>query len=109
MTTSAKKTRFEESKDMIKRILHNGDTVYCILRSVSKSGMSRRIDFYVFKDGTKYFLTNAIAEVLGLGYNTEDWRQSKGARVNGCGMDMGFACVNDLGAMLNLKIGNEWL
>jgi hypothetical protein len=105
-TTTVKKA---ESIELLKRILSDGDIVYCILRSRSKSGMSRRIDFYAFKNGSKYFFTNPIAELCGLGYGIEAWRQSKGARVNGCGMDMGFAVINDLSHVLGIKLQHEWL
>ncbi len=72
--------------------LKPGDTVYCILRNVSRSGMSRQIDFYM--EGMRC-ISGSIAEAL-------DYPQAQhGAlKVGGCGMDMGFSVVYNLGATL---------
>ncbi len=75
------------------KILKPGSRVYCVLRHVSASGMSRRIDFYA--RGTEegmVFLSGYIATAL-------DYRRSDkgGIVVGGCGMDMGFHVVYSLG------------
>lgn len=99
-TKSAKRERTEAALERLRGILKPGDTVYGIVRSVSKSGMSRRIDFYALKDNQHVFLTSSMAD-LGIGsYSTEAWRRSQGMRVDGCGMDMIFACVYELGRIL---------
>ena len=76
----------------LREILKPGDTVYCVLRNVSRSGMSRQIDFYA--EGMQY-LTGYIAEAC-------DYPRHKGGplKVGGCGMDMGFSVVYNLGAVL---------
>lgn len=104
-----------ERNETIKRlqeILKPGDKVYTILRKVSKSGMSRRIDFYHFKGESKYFLTGFIAKVGKWSYTLNDWQQGRGLRVDGCGMDMGFHVVYELGHILfkdGYALNQEWL
>lgn len=71
-----------------------GDRVYCVLRRVSASGMSRNIDFYIIKNNEPLFITGLVANLLGLK------RAHEGLTVKGCGMDMGFATVYNLGAAL---------
>ena len=73
-----------------------GTPLYGIVRSVAPSGMSRRIDFYAIdpKDSRPIWLTPVFRDVLGLKQGTGD---RDGLRVNGCGMDMIFACVYDVG------------
>lgn len=83
-----------ECRKALLRFLKPGDVVTCVLRSVSRSGMSRRIDFYKTKSGEIYYLSNYIADLLEMNNDRE------GVRVGGCGMDMGFAVVYDLGATL---------
>lgn len=40
----------EESKTRLKEMLHEGDTIYTVLRHVSASGMSREIDVYLIRE-----------------------------------------------------------
>jgi hypothetical protein len=85
-----------QSAAHLRKILKPGSKVYCVLRSVSSSGMSRSISFYSHtRDGLQY-LDGHIANVL-----TSVTRDRKeGLRVSGCGMDMGFHVVYNLGAAL---------
>ena len=39
----------EQAIEALKKILVQGDTIYGVVRSVAKSGLSRTIDFYVIK------------------------------------------------------------
>jgi hypothetical protein len=76
--------------------LQPGETVSCVLRHVSRSGMMRAIDFYVVREGSTWRITYHVARVLG-------WTLHKATdalRVDGCGMDMGFHTVYNLGRML---------
>jgi len=69
-----------------------GETVNVICRHVSRSGMSRRLDFYLIRGGQAFYVTYAVSQVTG-------YKQSKvdsALVVGGCGMDMGFAVVYDL-------------
>jgi hypothetical protein len=82
----------EQARTKLREILKPGDTVYCVLRSVSRSGMSRQIDFYA--EGMEY-LTGYVSEAC-------DYPRHRCGplKVGGCGMDMGFSVVYNLGAVL---------
>src|SRR6185295_5805671 len=69
--------------------------VYCILRHVARSGMSRNIDLFVIRDGHPQMITCWAADLCGYS-RTKDGS----ARLGGCGMDMGFAFVYELGRNL---------
>ena len=64
--------------------------IFCIIHSVSKSGMSRKLSFYEStfnEDGRGGFL-NFTALFIALGYS--DRNKDGKFTVNGCGMDMVF-------------------
>ena len=64
--------------------------IFCVIHSVSKSGMSRKLSFYestFSKEGKGGFL-NFTALFIALGYSDRN-RDGK-FTVNGCGMDMLF-------------------
>lgn len=84
-----------EAVKHLRKLLRPGDTVHCVLRHVSASGMSRRIDFYKFDKHGQHFLSGYIGRVLGLSMGDK-----AGLRVDGCGMDMGFHVVHNLGYSL---------
>src|SRR5688500_9376607 len=103
---------------MLRKFAPKGSTIYCVLRSVSKSGMSRRIDFFALqkadrKSGRDYiypqYLTGWMS-AAGLG-SLRDGKQ--GMRVDGCGMDMGFHVVNNLSYTLygtnTMQLRSEWI
>ena len=89
-----RRLKAEALKDL-RKTLRPGDTVYSVLRHVSASGMSRRIDFYVMKKNRPVFLSGQIGRVLDLSRGKND-----GLVVGGCGMDMGFHVVHNLGYAL---------
>lgn len=66
-------------------------TVYCVLRSKSKSGMSRTLTLFVIRNGEPYYITYDASIALG-------WALDKAGnlKVSGCGMDMGFHTVYEL-------------
>ena len=66
----------------------HGIQVNAIVRSVSRSGMSRCIDFMVLRNECAWRITRDVARLLGLKFNPD-----KGLKVDGCGMDMGFHCI----------------
>lgn len=86
--------------------------VFCVLKGLSRSGMSRKIDFFGFysgKDGRiqKIYFNNFIADLC-------DYKQDDNGhlKVSGCGMDMGFSVVANLSEKLykDYKVLNfEWL
>jgi hypothetical protein len=85
MKYSKKET--EEARTMLLKFLAPGDTVYTVLRHVSRSGMMRRIDLYKVTDEGPFYLSGYAAVLLG------EPRPDNGVKVNGCGMDMGFHLV----------------
>ena len=96
MTTKAEKEQEKtEAVRDLRKMLKPGDTVYCILRHVSSSGMSRRIDLYVMKKNRPVWLSWYAARVLG-----ERLHKESGIVVGGCGMDMGFHLVYSLSRVL---------
>lgn len=95
MSRNATNTEKADAIARLQEILKPGDTVYCLLRSVSKSGMSRTMSFY----GANYeFLDGYISNALGL--RRVPMGKGEGLKVSGCGMDMGFRVVYKLGHAL---------
>lgn len=92
--TKADREERENSLSILREALKPGDTVYTVLRHVSRSGMLREISV----------LIPAIDPATGKPELREDtysasrvlrWNVGKhgGIRVDGCGMDMGFHLV----------------
>jgi hypothetical protein len=74
------------------KLLKPGDTVLGLVRQVSRSGMSRQIDFYVSRADGLVYLSGYVARAL------DYTRADNGAlKVGGAGMDMVFAVVHSLG------------
>jgi hypothetical protein len=91
-------TEKAEAMSRLRKLLKPGATVYTVLRHVSASGMSRRIDLYCFHKNQPVYLSGYAGRVL-------DMRRHKdgGLVVGGCGMDMGFHVVYELGRTLYPK------
>ena len=85
-----------EAKERLLEILKPGTTIYTMLKHVSASGMSRSIQLKIVQDGDICDISYYAARAMG------DKIDSKhgGIRVAGCGMDMGFHLVYNLGAAL---------
>ena len=79
----------------LRKVLKRGDTVYTVLRHVSASGMSRRIDLYAIKGNRPVYLTGYAARAMD--YPAP---KDRGITVQGCGMDMGFHLVYNLSMSL---------
>ena len=73
----------EEALADLRAYLHPGDTVYTILRHVSRSGMYRVIDLLVIRDNQPRRISWQAAQVLE-GYDTKH----EGCKASGTGMDM---------------------
>ena len=95
-TTEQKETT---RKDLLK-YLKPGTTVYTILRHVSASGMSRRIDVVIFDKKENRPLTLTWDTSVMLGYRISN---RGGLVVSGCVMDMGFSVVYNLSQSLYPK------
>ena len=73
-----------------------GDTIYTVLRHVSRSGMQRNISLFIMQNNRPRCLDGNAAQVI-------DWRldmKRDGIIVKGSGMDMGFHLVHTLAAAL---------
>ena len=85
-----------DMEDAINRLksfnLRPGETIYTKLIHVSRSGMYRVIDLYIMRDNTPLRISWSAATLLE-GYD----RKHEGAKASGCGMDMGFHLVHNLG------------
>lgn len=82
---------------------HRGRPVlYCILRHVSRSGMSRTISLHYIdlQSGDLKQLNYVSAVLVGLAYDEE----RDGVKIRGCGMDMGYEIVSILA---RLDCGDE--
>ncbi len=92
---------FDDSAAYLKTIIKPGDEVKTILRSCSRSGMSRRISLVVAVDGDVQDITwhaaRAMGEAVKQGGN---WVQDRGLVVGGCDMDIGFHVVYNLSRCL---------
>ena len=90
------KAQVQDAREFLLKILKPHDKVYTILRHVSRSGMSRRISTIYLKDGEPLDFTRAVARTLELPFDYD----REGMRIDGCGMDMGFEIVYQLGRQL---------
>jgi hypothetical protein len=93
--TRQQKAEREEALIMLHKFIQPGNTIYTILRHVSRSGMSRVIDLYQTRGEPQWL--SGYASRVGLG--RFDCRR-QGIRVGGCGMDMGFHLVYNLSYIL---------
>ncbi len=86
----------DEARATLRAMLKPGATVYTKLNHVSRSGMMRVIDLYVIEDNELRRITWRACKATATTYN----EKHEGMRMDGCGMDMGFAAVYDLGHAL---------
>lgn len=98
----------QNAKDKLIGLLSETDTIYTILRSVSKSGLTRSIGFYIVDNNKEIININYYIKVL-LGYKFN--KAHDGLRIEGCGMDMGFHVVHTLLRELGIseKITHRWI
>ena len=85
-----------EAIERLHELLQPGDTIYTILKHVSASGMSRSIQLKVVKNGDICDISWDAARAMGDKIDPKNG----GIKIGGCGMDMGFALVYNLGAVL---------
>lgn len=85
----------EEAVAELRAAIKPGDTVYTILRHVSRSGMQRSIDVVTMKNNEPRPWSYTVAKAMG--YNLD---KDGALKVGGCGMDMGFHIVHSLGYAL---------
>lgn len=92
---NAKEKEQQEAREWLLEVLKPGDTVYTILRHVSRSGMYRAIDLYKLEDGHPIWLSGYASKLLE-GFDN----RHEACKASGCGMDMGFHLVHNLGYAL---------
>lgn len=96
---TAKETERQQAIRELRKLVKPGDTLHTILRHVSRSGMSRRIDVVKMGRNGPRYLTWLAAKVLG----ERTTGNGDGLVVGGCGMDMGFHVVYSLSRALYPK------
>lgn len=98
MKTTTKE--YQEALDNLHRWIKPGDTLYTILENVSRSGMTREIRTLILKADNGKVVdihpNHAVATVLGYSRS----KHGNGIKIQGCGMDMGFALVYNLSRVL---------
>lgn len=93
----------EQAIEHLRGLLKPGATVYSIIRRVSRSGMSRNIDFYALIDNQPQWITSYVGKAIGSPQSMKNWREGLGLSVKGCGMDMCFHVVYELAHTLYPK------
>ncbi|WP_277558988.1 hypothetical protein [Ereboglobus sp. PH5-10] len=88
----ARLARTQAIKSLRAEYLKCGDTVYAILRHISKSGTTRHIDLYVIDGGLPYRITKLAADAIGIRYD----RKRATIRVVAVGLDAAEHVVSDL-------------
>lgn len=94
--SKASQARREEATEYLRRILKPGDTVFTTVKQVARSGMSRHICLHII-DGTNI---RDITHLVGLALDERQSDKTGGLVIRGCGMDMGFHVVYNLGYRL---------
>lgn len=89
--------RQEYCRAELLKLIKPGQTIYCVLRSVSKSGMQREISLFI---ATKNKGVPGIRNIDTLAADLLLQTQDRGIKQHGCGMDMGFDLVYRLGHAL---------
>jgi hypothetical protein len=73
-----------------------GTKIYTTVKHVARSGMSRTISLYVVRKGEILDITSLVARAVGYSMDHKRW----GIRSHGCGMDMCFEAVYNLGCAM---------
>jgi hypothetical protein len=105
MTKNEKMIEKQESIERLKALLKDNDTIYTSVQKVSASGMYRHIKVIAIKDNEPHWLSYSVAHALEYPYKND----TSAVGVSGCGMDMGWALVNNLGHELGLNLKQRWL
>lgn len=93
----AVKAERQEAINRLREEIHPGDKIYTILRHRSRSGMQRSISLIqIDSEGTTREWDYLAARAMGDRIDNVNG----GIKVSGCGMDMGFHLVYNLGRTL---------
>ena len=85
----------QQAKESLLRTIKPDDTIHTVLRSASRSGLKRSISLFIVKDNKLLCLDHDASVILERSRDKD-----QGIIVNGCGMDMGFDLVYNLGCAL---------
>ena len=85
----------EQAKNDLLSLVKPNDKILINVESVSSSGMSRTMRFFIIKDNELRDITGYVAIVAGYARDKNNF-----LKVSGCGMDMGFSVVYNLGRCL---------
>lgn len=96
MATKKQSAEQQEAIARLRETLKPGDTVYCQIKSVSRSGMSRVIQLLTIENNEPRWIGYSAALAMGDTYD----QKREGIKIGGCGMDMGFALVYNLARTL---------
>jgi hypothetical protein len=96
--TKAQMAEIEAKKEEMREYLKPGTKVYTSLKHVSRSGMMRHISVFISQDEHIRDITRNVAKVLN-----EKRADDGGIKVSGCGSDMGFELIYNLGYALYPK------
>lgn len=94
MTTKEKQAERAEALTQLRALCPPGTTVYTILRSVSRSGMSREISVLVQSGGRFLHPNYSVSLVTGHRLNRKGWRDALISK--GCGFAHAETLVQDL-------------
>lgn len=97
-TSKVKQTEVEreEARADLRNFIKPGDRIFTVLRHVSRSGMYRTLDVYQLGEDSPRWLSRLVGRATGIRFDEK--RQALG--VSGCGMDVGFQVVYELGMAL---------
>ncbi len=87
LTTKQKEQKRAEAIKELKLFIKPTSTLIIVIKSVSRSGMARKMKVFTVdkKTGRLLHHTYYIADLLGYTYNQDDT-----ITISGCGMDMAF-------------------
>lgn len=96
MTKKEKREAKSEALVKLREWIKAGEKVYTTVTHVARSGMQRSIRVFIMRDNEPFEITGYTAHALD--YPRDD--KNGGVKVGGCGMDMGFHIVYNLGRTL---------
>ena len=85
----------QDAIDQLRNIIAPGSTVFTILKHVSRSGMMRHISCVRINGDTISGINYLVAQAIGA-----TLAKDGSIKIGGCGTDMGFEIVYNLGRVL---------
>lgn len=112
----------EKAHRFLRSVLDDGATVYTVLRSVSRSGMSRTIDMYALEYEEYYmtgkkpvkrclpvYLSGYAADLCGFDVNRKSGFHNGYIIMRGCGLDHGLSAVQSIAKALGITLNHQCL